>query len=129
MKRLIYFLPLLLATFARADILADGSNVFNPDSKQVTLSSSAVTQIMTFDNFLTRSYLINPSTWTDVCIGTVSASVAIATSTWVSVPPGCIFSMDGPTIPWWGAIWAILCPGPGQTGPITSQTVSVMRTK
>lgn len=128
MKRLICLLPLILASLAWADIASDGSNVFNPDSKQVLLSTSAVTQVMNYDSFLTRSYLINPSTWTDVCISTVTASVAIATSTWVSVPPSCIFSMDGPTVPWWGAIWAIICPGPGQT-TATSQTISIMRTK
>ena len=129
MKRLIILAGLILAAgYARADFGSDGANIFNSDSKQVAITTYTVTQIMTTDSYIQRSYLINPSTWTSVCISSYSATVVYSTTTAPSIPPNTIFSPDGPNVPWWGPLWAIVCNGPGQTAAV-SQTISVLRTK
>lgn len=131
MKKLLISIPVLfLGSFCYADIQADGSNIFNADSHQVTITSFSATQVMSVDPFITRSYLINPSTWSAVCI---SSNSTITTTVAPIIPPntsgsGTIFAMDGPSIPWWGALFAQAC-SPLNSSQLTVQTISVLRTK
>lgn len=127
MKRFVASLLIIAFVSAQllADIAADGSLIFNGDSKQVTITSFSATQVMTNDPYITRSYIINPSTWSSICISSTSV---ISTSLVPFVPPNTVFSMDGPSIPWWGPLWAEVCNLLGGGQPV-AQTISVLRTK
>lgn len=121
-------LLLLLAPFARADILADGSLTFGNDTKQVTVSTTTTspTQIFSNDPYVTHSCIVNMSTYT---LFISSASNSVSTSTNFMVPPSSSFVPDGPTVPYWGPMWAVLGVGPGQAGTAITGVVGIYRSK
>lgn len=110
-----------------ADILADGSNVFSSDTKTVAISTTCTspTQIATFDSYITRTWIVNPSSWTNLYISTVSVNMSTGT---FFVPPSTVFSPDGPAVPFWGQLYA--CSSATVSGlNITAQNASIMRAK
>lgn len=128
MKRFLVTLGFLtLAGFVRADITSDGSNTFNSDSKQISVSSAPATQIMSFDSFITQSVIVNQSSWTSVCISTAPPST-FPTTTAPAIPPNTILTLGGNNAPWWGALWAETCNAVGGVQAF-AQTISVIRTK
>lgn len=125
MKKLIALL-LCLSPFAQADILADGSLTFGVDTKSVTISttSASPTQIFINDPYVTRSWIINDSTYTLF----ISSVTTISTGSF-AIPPSTVFSPDGPAVPYWGPLWAFLGIGPGQAGVVTPGIASIFRSK
>lgn len=133
MKRIAILAGLILMNFtlAYADILADGSNTFTTDTKTVVISTTCAlpTQLLTVDNFLTRTWIVNQSTWTNLLIST--SSVGISTNSYMIQPTpniGSVFSPDGPMVPYWGQLFG--CSTSTVSGLNTVPTnVSVLRTK
>lgn len=130
MKRFLLILTgiLSMATLAHAGMFEQGSLGFDADSVQVSVSSTAVTQIMARDSYIYLSYIINPSTFSGVCISSYAATLAVSTTTSPAMLPNSTLSIDGPSVPYWGGMWATMC---NALGGAQSQTtkISVIRTK
>lgn len=132
MRRTILVLAGLLAfsKMAHADMFEQGALTWNSDTKQVALTSTTVTQLMTRDSYIRRNFIVNPSTVAAVCISSFSASVAVSTTTSpAAILPNTTFSPDGPSTTWWGPLFGILCQLNPVAGPNQSVQISVIRTK
>lgn len=127
MRRLL-FLLVCVSCPAFADTGADGSLTFGTDSIQVNISTFSNTQIMINDPYVTKSTIINPSSWTAVCVSSYNATLSVSTTTSPAIPQSTVFSMDGPTTPWWGGLWAVVCNAAAAAQP-QAQRISVIRTK
>jgi hypothetical protein len=132
MKKLLCILPLLIASCSWADIPADGSNMFTSDTKSMNLSTNTAspTQILTQDSFITRTWIVNNSSFS-ILISTVSVGMTSGNGGGFLIPP-CVtstscqpWSPDGPTVPYWGQLYAVQL----GTGPSTTPTISVLREK
>ena len=129
-KILLVLMLLGCVASVHADIAADGSNIFTGDSKTVQISTTmaAPTQILTVDNFVTRTWIVNTSTFT-MFISTVSTNL---TTNSPSIPPCAVnttcvpWTPDGPIVPYWGAMFAVLS---GTATPTGSDSISVLRLK
>ncbi len=123
----------LLAVSSYADIPSDGSNTFTSDTKQyvnVSTTAASPTQIMTVDNYITRGYVVNWSTNTLY----ISSATPMNTSTAYAIQPSATagqpnmvpFTLDGPQIPYWGSLYAVLG---GTSTAANGNTVAVIRLK
>lgn len=124
----IMFLLMAVCPMVRADILADGALTFGVDTRQVTVSTSPTnsTQIFTNDPYITSSFITNYSSYTLF----ISSVPVISTATAFILPGSSTpWSPDGPAVPFWGPIWAVLGVGPGQSGTALPGTVGIFRTK
>jgi hypothetical protein len=129
MKRgILFFSLVLISRMVWADITADGSNIFTTDSRTVLVSTNCATptQICTVDNFITRTWIVNPSTWTNVYLSTTSVSVS---SNSFFVPTSTVFTPDGPQVPFWGQLFACSSATLTGVGVPVSMPVSVLREK
>lgn len=128
MKRLMILaiFVVMLPIVVKAGMFEQGAVTWDADSTVVSVSSFAVTQLMTRDAYIYRSYVINPSTF-GVCLSSYASTVAVSTTSSPVLLPNSVFSLDGETMPWWGGLWGIMC-GPGTATPTTTK-ISVIRTK
>lgn len=134
MRRLAAMLFLMLSpTLLVADIPSDGAVTFTSDTKtvvNVSTTTTSPTQLCTRDSYLTRTWIVNLSTFTLL----ISTSSSNLTSTSFGIPPsgtagfpGTPFSPDGPTVPYWGSIFGVLT-GSSATSA-NGNNVGVLRTK
>lgn len=130
MKKIIACL--FLASIARADIQADGANIFTSDTRTLNVSTvlATPTQILTEDSFITRTWIVNNSSFT-VLLSTVSTGFNSGNGGTFQLPPcvtntSCLaWSPDGPMVPYWGQMFAVQL----GTGTSTVPTLSVLREK
>lgn len=133
MKRIFsVFFFMFLCRVVHADILADGGLQTSIDTKlnvNVSTTSGAGTQICVNDAYFTRTWIVNFSSQTLF----ISTSAATTTTTSFGIPgsatagtAGAPFTPDGPVVPWWGPIFAVL--NATSTAP-NGNSVAVFRTK
>lgn len=105
-KTLISLLLVFGVSTLHAGQSAVGSLTFGNDTRQVAVSTNCATptQILTNDSFVSHTFVINNSTWTNLLIS--SASTAISNTANFFVPASSTFSPDGPQDAFDGAMWA-----------------------
>lgn len=127
MKKIAYILAVIanFAAMGYADAPADGAVTFGTDSKALTVSSTTVspTQILSRDPYVLRTWIINTSTNT-LIVSTFSHTMNPATD--VNIPGSTIFSPDGPQVPYWGPMFAVLN---GTSSATNGSNISILRTK
>jgi len=130
MKKFLVWVGVSLScmTYVNGDNSSSGANTFTAQSRQVVISTNLATPTNLFqkDSYVQRTWIVNTST---VAIYISTTNVTISSSVHFAIPPTVAntnaipFTLDGPTAPYMGPIWA----AGNQAGePVT---ISVLRTK
>lgn len=130
MKKALFVLG-IIANFAALGhaVSSPGSLTFQTDTKQVAVSTNCAlpTQILTKDSFISHTFVVNNSSWTNLLIS--SASTSISTTANFFVPASSSFSPDGPADAFDGAMWACSTPTVSGIQAANVANVGVFRAK